>query len=72
MAGIAVTCHSGAFLRSRVSENNGVSLVHYDGLRLAHRMQIPSATSMQSRYISASGKSPFSLLLILVFKPING
>ena len=63
MAGVVCTCPSGALLRSKASENHGVSMVQYDGLRLAHRMQMPSA----ARYISVSGKTLSSFLLILVF-----
>ncbi|XP_057415343.1 3-oxoacyl-[acyl-carrier-protein] synthase I, chloroplastic-like [Lotus japonicus] len=47
MASIAGSCSLGALLAHKVSEgNNGVSLVQYDGLRLAQRMQMPSAASM--------------------------
>lgn len=55
MASIGGTCPLGALLRNSVSENNGNSVVHYEGLRLQQRMQKPSPrTNMQSHYISAS------------------
>ncbi|KAG5014579.1 hypothetical protein AAZX31_08G024500 [Glycine max] len=55
MAGIAGTCPLGALLRNSVSENNGkISVVHYEGLRLQQRMQMPSP----SQYISASSSAP--------------
>lgn len=69
MAGIAGTCPLGALLRNSVSENNGkISVVHYEGLRLQQRMQMPSP----SQYISASScKSHYSFLLILVLLLLN-
>ncbi|XP_057415346.1 3-oxoacyl-[acyl-carrier-protein] synthase I, chloroplastic-like isoform X2 [Lotus japonicus] len=46
MAGIASTCPLEALLTNKVSKGNGVSLVQYDGLRLAQRMQLSSAASI--------------------------
>ena len=48
--GIAGICPLGALLADKVSENNGVFKVQYEGLRLAHRMQMPSAACIQKNY----------------------
>jgi len=56
MASIAGTCPLGALLRNSVPENNRkMSVVHYEGLRLPQRMQMPSSlTPIPSHYISPS------------------
>lgn len=66
MASIAGTCPLGALLRNSVSENNGNYVVHYEGLRLQQRMQMPSPRTMPSQYFSAScNKQP----LVFHFDP---
>ncbi|KEH21261.1 3-oxoacyl-[acyl-carrier] synthase [Medicago truncatula] len=42
---------TGALLTDKVSENNGIFKVQYKGLRLAQRMQMPSAACMQKNYV---------------------
>jgi len=49
--GIAGKCPLGALLTDKVSENNGVFKVQYEGLRLVHRMQMPSAACIQKNYV---------------------
>lgn len=44
-------CPLGALLTDKVSENNGIFKVQYKGLRLAQRMQMPSAACMQKNYV---------------------
>jgi len=65
MATIAGTCPLGTLLRNSVSENNRKnSVVHYEGLRLPQRTQIPSSlTTSPSHYISASSCKILELLL---------
>jgi 3-oxoacyl-[acyl-carrier-protein] synthase II len=44
-------CPLGALLTDKISENNGIFKVQYEGLILPQRMQMPSAACMQKNYV---------------------